>query len=62
MVLKRKKLLLVQLARAIAIMFVLLGHLNILFYRQFGYDWFDMGEWERTGGVDFFFIVNGFMI
>jgi exopolysaccharide production protein ExoZ len=59
---KRKKLSLIQIARAVAIMFVLLGHLNILFNKEFGYDWFDMGEWERTGGVDFFYIVTGFMI
>lgn len=58
----RRKLSYVQVSRAIAILFVLLGHVNILFYTDFKYDWFHMGEWERTGGVDFFFIVTGFMI
>ncbi|MFP5105816.1 acyltransferase family protein [Neobacillus sp. C211] len=52
----------VQISRAVAILFVLLGHVNILFYTNFKYDWFNMGQWERTGGVDFFFIVTGFMI
>ncbi|GGF25856.1 acyltransferase [Halobacillus andaensis] len=59
---KRRRLSLVQISRAIAILFVLLGHANIVFYSGIGYDWFQMGQWERTGGVDFFFIVTGFMI
>ncbi|MBT2728958.1 acyltransferase [Bacillus sp. ISL-75] len=59
---ERRKLSYVQISRAVAILFVLLGHVNILFYTDFKYDWFHMGEWERTGGVDFFFIVTGFMI
>ncbi|WP_223591804.1 acyltransferase family protein [Neobacillus bataviensis] len=58
----RRRLSYVQISRAIAILFVLLGHVNILFYTDYKYDWFHMGEWERTGGVDFFFIVTGFMI
>ncbi|PFO04942.1 hypothetical protein COJ85_10605 [Bacillus sp. AFS076308] len=57
-----RKLSYVQISRAIAILFVLLGHVNILFYTDFKYNWFHMGEWKRTGGVDFFFIVTGFMI
>ncbi|UOQ45421.1 acyltransferase [Halobacillus salinarum] len=59
---QRRRLSIIQISRAIAILFVLLGHVNILFYSGFGYDWFHMGSWERTGGVDFFFIVSGFMI
>ncbi|PAE42830.1 acyltransferase family protein [Bacillus sp. 7884-1] len=58
----RRTLSYVQISRAIAIIFVLLGHVNTLFYTNFQYDWFNMGQWERTGGVDFFFIVTGFMI
>jgi len=58
----RRILSFVQISRAVAILFVLLGHVNILFYNHFKYDWFNMGQWERTGGVDFFFIVTGFMI
>lgn len=58
----RRRLSYVQVSRAIAILFVLLGHVNILFYTHYKYDWFHMGQWERTGGVDFFFIVTGFMI
>lgn len=58
----RRMLSYVQISRAVAILFVLLGHVNILFYTSFKYDWFNMGQWERTGGVDFFFIVTGFMI
>lgn len=57
-----KKLSLVQIARALAILFVLLGHANTLFYQNFQYQWFNMAQWGRTGGVDFFFIVSGFMI
>lgn len=60
--LKSKRLNLVQLVRALAIIFVLIGHLNSLFYAQFSYDWFDMGVWGRTGGVDLFFVISGFMI
>jgi exopolysaccharide production protein ExoZ len=58
----KRRLSYVQISRAVAILFVLLGHVNILFYTDFKYDWFHMGEWDRTGGVDFFFIVTGFMI
>jgi exopolysaccharide production protein ExoZ len=58
----RRMLSYVQISRAVAILFVLLGHVNIMFYTNFNYDWFNMGQWERTGGVDFFFIVTGFMI
>lgn len=57
-----KKLSLVQIARALAILFVLLGHANTLFYNHFKYQWFNVSEWGRTGGVDFFFVVSGFMI
>jgi exopolysaccharide production protein ExoZ len=56
------KLSYVQVSRAVAILFVLLGHVNTEFYKAYGYEWFNMGEWDRTGGVDFFFIVTGFMI
>lgn len=59
---KAGRLSMVQVSRGIAILFVLIGHLNILYYSKFQYDWFYMGRWERTGGVDFFFIVTGFMI
>lgn len=52
----------VQVSRAIAILLVLIGHVNAWFYTDFHYDWFNMGDWERTGGVDFFFIVTGFLI
>jgi exopolysaccharide production protein ExoZ len=58
----RTKLSYVQVSRAVAILFVLLGHANTQIYQAYGYDWFNMGVWERTGGVDFFFIVTGFMI
>lgn len=59
---KQRRLNLVQLVRALAIIFVLIGHLNTLFNAQFSYDWFDMGVWGRTGGVDLFFVISGFMI
>lgn len=59
---KSGKLSLVQASRGLAILFVLIGHINLLFYSRYEYDWFDMGRWERTGGVDFFFVVTGFMI
>nr|WP_281374373.1 acyltransferase [Halobacillus locisalis] len=52
----------IQIARAIAIIFVLIGHANVVFLDEWGYDWLQMGSWERTGGVDFFFIITGFMI
>ncbi|MFB5662646.1 acyltransferase family protein [Alteribacillus sp. HJP-4] len=57
-----QRLLLVQVARAVGIILVLIGHINIQFYERFTYDWFNMGVWDRTGGVDFFFVVTGFMI
>ncbi len=59
---RNKKLSLIQLLRALAILFVVIGHANILFHSKYGYDWFNMAEWERTGGVDFFFVLSGFMI
>lgn len=57
-----KTLSLIQVSRAIAILFVLIGHVNELFYRSFSYDLLNISEWGRTGGVDFFFVVSGFMI
>ncbi|OHR74227.1 hypothetical protein HMPREF3291_04380 [Bacillus sp. HMSC76G11] len=57
-----KKLNLVQLFRGLAILFVMVGHINSIFNEQFGYDWLNMGSWGRTGGVDFFFVISGFMI
>lgn len=59
---RRRRLNLIQIARAVAIIFVLIGHANVVFLEKWGYDWFHMGSWERTGGVDFFFIITGFMI
>ena len=59
---KNNKLSLIQISRAIAIFFVLIGHANGLFYEMFDYDWFNISQWNRTGGVDFFFVVSGFMI
>lgn len=58
----KKKLNLVQLVRGIAIVFVMLGHLNLQFYDHAGFDWFGIGTWGRTGGVDLFFVISGFMI
>ncbi|MFC0187294.1 acyltransferase family protein [Fictibacillus aquaticus] len=58
----RIKFNLIQCFRAIAILFVLLGHVSGLFHRYFDYDWFHISEWRRTGGVDFFFVLSGFMI
>ncbi len=57
-----RKLNLVQCSRAVAILFVLFGHGSTLFYKNFSYDWFQFGQIGRTGGVDFFFVVSGFMI
>ncbi|RXZ01595.1 acyltransferase family protein [Fictibacillus sp. S7] len=58
----RDKLQLVQSFRAIAIIIVMLGHANHMFYKRFHYDWFHISQWNRMGGVDFFFVVTGFMI
>lgn len=59
---KTQQLHLIQLLRAVAILFVMLGHLNGLLYKRYSQDWFGMGEWGRTGGVDMFFVISGFMI
>ncbi|KMJ58739.1 hypothetical protein AB685_06545 [Bacillus sp. LL01] len=59
---KGRKLSILQVARVCAILLVVIGHVNVLFYRNFEYDWFGLGRWERLGGVDFFFVVTGFMI
>ncbi|KMJ59146.1 hypothetical protein AB685_08800 [Bacillus sp. LL01] len=59
---KTQQLHLIQLLRAVAILFVMLGHLNGLLYKRYAQDWFGMGEWGRTGGVDMFFVISGFMI
>ncbi|MBX0357649.1 acyltransferase [Halobacillus sp. Nhm2S1] len=56
------KMEIIQISRALAIVFVLIGHANNNFYQEIGYDWFNVSQWDRTGGVDFFFIVTGFMI
>ncbi len=57
-----RKLSILQVAKVCAILLVVIGHVNVLFYRNFNYDWFGLGRWERLGGVDFFFVVTGFMI
>ncbi|NLP51821.1 acyltransferase [Bacillus sp. RO1] len=59
---KTQQLHLIQLLRAVAILFVMLGHLNGLLFKRYAQDWFGMGEWGRTGGVDMFFVISGFMI
>lgn len=59
---KGRKLSILQVAKVFAIFLVVIGHVNTLFYRNFNFDWFGFGSWERIGGVDFFFVVTGFMI
>ncbi|MGD6994187.1 acyltransferase family protein [Sutcliffiella horikoshii] len=59
---KGRKLSILQVAKVFAILLVVIGHVNTLFYRNFNFDWFGFGSWERIGGVDFFFVVTGFMI
>ncbi len=58
----RKKLSLVHIFRAVAVIFILIGHANKVFNIYLNYDWFNMSQWERTGGIDFFFLVSGFML
>lgn len=58
----RKRLNLIQVLRAVAIIFVMFGHSNTLVYNQYSVDWLGMGSWGRTGGVDLFFVISGFMI
>ncbi|TYS67178.1 acyltransferase [Sutcliffiella horikoshii] len=62
MPIKGRKLSILQVAKVFAILLVVIGHVNTLFYRNFNFDWFGLGSWERIGGVDFFFVVTGFMI
>ncbi|WP_223701136.1 acyltransferase family protein [Sutcliffiella deserti] len=57
-----RKLSILQVARVCAILLVVISHINVLFYRNFEYDWLGLGRWDRLGGVDFFFVVTGFMI
>jgi exopolysaccharide production protein ExoZ len=59
---KMRMLSLVQSYRGIAVLLILLGHANKVFKSTFQYEWFNVGNWIRTGGVDFFFIVSGFMM
>lgn len=59
---KNKKLNFIQISRFAAILIILLYHINAIFNRDFGYDWLNISEWQRTGGVDFFFVLSGFMI
>jgi exopolysaccharide production protein ExoZ len=59
---KRRNLSLVQLFRVIAVLLILLGHANKVFKSNFQYEWLNLGTWVRTGGVDFFWIVSGFMM
>ncbi len=59
---ERRRLSLVHSFRAFAVLFILLGHANKVFHLSFDYQWFNVGEWLRTGGIDFFFIVTGFMM
>ncbi|QFT90885.1 Acyltransferase family protein [Bacillus sp. THAF10] len=58
----KKHLNLIQVLRAAAILFVLIGHLTGLFYKRYEVNLLGMGEWGRTGGVDMFFVISGFMI
>lgn len=59
---KRKRLSLVHCCRTIGVILILLGHANKVFDINYQYDWFNSGQWQRTGGLDFFFIVTGFMM
>lgn len=59
---KSKRLSLVDFYRAFAIFLILLFHGNQIYNNKFEYDWFNISSWDKTGGVNFFFIVSGFMI
>ncbi|MFD2613940.1 acyltransferase family protein [Paenibacillus gansuensis] len=58
----RGRLSLVHVFRAVAVLFILMGHANKVSVLYLDYDWFNLARWDRTGGIDFFFIVSGFMI
>lgn len=57
-----KRLNLVQLSRGLVMIIILLFHANSIFKAKYMYDWLNIGSWGRTGGVDFFFVISGFMI
>lgn len=54
----RDKLQLVQSFRAIAIIIVMLGHANHMFYKRFHYDWFHISQWNRMGALISFLLLQ----
>ncbi|WP_179879717.1 acyltransferase family protein [Priestia megaterium] len=58
----RVKFQLIQSLKAILALFILFGHVGIVMFEKLNYDFLSIPKLGRTGGVDFFFILSGFLI
>ncbi|KIL38731.1 hypothetical protein SD70_24710 [Gordoniibacillus kamchatkensis] len=57
-----KQKLLLQASRGVAACFVLLFHMASMSYKYFHYNLFGLNGLARSGGVDYFFVLTGFLI
>lgn len=51
-----------QASRGVAACFVLLFHVSSMSYKYFQYDFFGISTLTRSGGVDYFFVLTGFLL
>ncbi|MFD0697780.1 acyltransferase family protein [Paenibacillus sp. GCM10027628] len=51
-----------QASRGVAAFFVLLFHASAMSYKYFQYDLFGVSSIGRSGGLDFFFVLTGFLL
>jgi exopolysaccharide production protein ExoZ len=58
----RKQLNLIQASRALVPLFVLLLHAKAFMHVYFHYDFLNLSNVERSGGVYYFFALSGFMV
>ncbi|MGG0492187.1 acyltransferase [Priestia megaterium] len=58
----RVKFQLIQSLKAVVAMLIIFGHIGAVMFEKLNYDFLSIHHLGRTGGVDFFFILSGFLI
>lgn len=58
----RVKFELIQSLKAVVAMLIIFGHIGAVMYEKLDYDFLSIYHLGRTGGVDFFFMLSGFLI
>lgn len=58
----RVKFELIQSLKAVVAMLIIFGHIGAVMYEKLNYNFLSIHHLGRTGGVDFFFMLSGFLI